>query len=692
MNLFELSAKITLDTAEYRAQVEKSKQEMKEAEKGMKDAGAQTEVLKNKLSFLTSQYKNATDTVNRLRTEFNESMRTTGALSDETQALAKQLDTAEKEARDLKNALDQYTNTTDKVSKNTKDSTDSMGTAWAGWGTKVIDVLADVASKAIAVTKTLTKMGFEFNRSIEDYTTSFTTTLKSAEKAAAFVEKIKEMASETPFGMGDLAMAADLLLGYGVNAEKVIDIMSRLGDVARGNKERLSALANVYGQVSSTGKLMTQDLNQMAVQAFQPLNEFSELTGLSIAQLRDIMSGASEESKKAMLSMAGLTDYGREIIERGYISADDLYNALVKITSEGGTAFNGMAAASKTFSGLISTLKDDIDEMLGTLTGGAFNFVKERIPDAISLIAALKSLIEGKGDASGVAQLGTDLLFDILDGIAKAADENVPKVVAVIESVIGKIDIAKLAGAGGKLIGKLANALATILRGGGNIIAQLAPALITAIPVFLEALFLSADFEAVAMSFFQSNADILGNVLPVLVSTALHTLPDVIAILMDGLSKAAPEISMAAFEVSKSIISGIANAVLQLVIDIIPSVVNSAMNAIFGAGEVALSYLSGEFNKLGWSGAAAELDKAQNWLNENTLKIDIPDLYTFNAHHEPTDRPSSIGDISVNVSVPTTNASPEEIGDAVAEAMAIALGEYTGRKGATHGTKPIMAR
>lgn len=597
------------------------------------------------------------------------------------------LDTSE-----YKSQVDASKRTLKDFDKETKTNLDSMGTAWAGWGTKVVEILADVASKAIAVTKTLTKMGFEFNRTMEDYTTSFTTSLQSAEKAAAFVEKIKEMASKTPFGMGDLAMAAELLLGYGVNAEKVIDIMSRLGDVARGNKERLAALAYVYGQVSSTGKLMTQDLNQMAGQAFQPLNELSELTGLSIAQLRDIMSGASEESKKAMLSMAGVTDYGREIIERGYISADDLYNALVKITSEGGTAFNGMAAASKTFSGLISTLKDDIDEMLGTLTGGAFNFVKERIPDAISLIAALKSLIEGKGDASEVAQLGTDLLFDILDGIAKAADENVPKVVAVIESVIGKIDIAKLAGAGGKLIGKLANALATILRGSGNIIAQLAPALITAIPVFLEALLLSTDFEAVAMSFLQSNADILGNVLPVLVSTALHTLPDVIAILMDGLANAAPEISMAAFEVSKSIISGIAKAVLQLVIDIIPSVANSAMNAIFGAGEVALSSLSGEFNELGWTKAATKLDEARNWLSDNTLKIDIPDLYTFNAHHEPTDRPSSIGDISVNVSVPTTNASPEEIGDAVAEAMAIALGEYTGRKGATHGTKPIMAR
>lgn len=597
------------------------------------------------------------------------------------------LDTSE-----YKSQVDASKRTLKDFDKETKTNLDSMGTAWAGWGTKVVEILADVAAKTIDVTKKLTKMGFEFNRSMEDYTTNFKVLLGDYEKAVKFVQQIQEMAAKTPFGMGDLADAAQTLLTFNISSQKAIDIMSRLGDVAMGNKEKFAALAYVYGQVNNVGKLLTQDLRQMQGQGFNPLNEIATLTGLSMENLTEIMGGASEESKKAMLSMAGVTNYGREIIERGYISADDLYKALVAITSEGGKAFNGMSESSKTFSGLISTLKDDIDEMLGTLTGGAFNFVKERIPDAISLIAALKSLIEGKGDASEVAQLGTDLLFDILDGIAKAADENVPKVVAVIESVIGKIDIAKLAGAGGKLIGKLANALATILRGGGNIIAQLAPALITAIPVFLEALFLSTDFEAVAMSFFQSNADILGNVLPVLVSTALHTLPDVIAILMDGLSKAAPEISMAAFEVSKSIISGIAKAVLQLVIEIIPSVVNSAMNAIFGAGEVALSYLSGEFNKLGWSGAAAELDKAQNWLNENTLKIDIPDLYTFNAHHEPTDRPSSIGDISVNVSVPTTNASPDEIGDAVAEAMAIALGEYTGRKGATHGTKPIMAR
>lgn len=597
------------------------------------------------------------------------------------------LDTSE-----YKSQVDASKRTLKDFDKETKTSLDSVGDAWAGWGTKVIDILANVAAKTIDVTKKLTKMGFEFNRSMEDYTTNFKVLLGDYEKAVKFVQQIQEMAAKTPFGMGDLADAAQTLLTFNISSQKAIDIMSRLGDVAMGNKEKFAALAYVYGQVNNVGKLLTQDLRQMQGQGFNPLNEIATLTGLSMENLTEIMGGASEESKKAMLSMAGVTDYGREIIERGYISADDLYKALVAITSEGGKAFNGMAESSKTFSGLISTLKDDIDEMLGTLTGGAFNFVKERVPDAINIIAALKSLIEGKGDAAEVAQLGSDLLFDILDGIAKAADENVPKVVSVIESVIGKIDIAKLAGAGGKLIGKLANALVTIIRGGGNIISQLAPAIITAIPLFLESLFESVDFAAVATSFLYSNADMLANLLPTLVTVMLHTLPDVIAILMDGLSKAAPAIATAAFDVSWSIVKGIAQAVVTAIIEIIPSVVNSAMEAIFGAGETALSYLSGWFAKGGFTDAAAELDKARQWLSDNTLKIDIPDQYSFNTHHEPQYRPATVGDIAVNVNVPNTNASPEDIGDAVAEAMAIALGEYSYRKGAAHGTTPIVAR
>ena len=180
--------------------------------------------------------------------------------------------------------------------------------------------------------------------------------------------------------------------------------------------------------------------------------------------------------------------------------------------------------------------------------------------------------------------------------------------------------------------------------------------------------------------------------LPALVTAALSTLPEIISVVMDGLSKAAPEIASASFDVARSVITGIANAVIQFAIDIIPTFLNSVINSIFGAGETALGYMSVLFSQVGLSGATADLDKARGWLKNNMPALSWESGFTIPTNTKSVESTTTVGDISVNVSVPTTNASPEDIGDAVAEAMAIALGEYTGRKGATHGTKPIMAR
>lgn len=693
MNLFELSAKISLDTAEYRAQVEKSKQEMKEAEKGMKDAGAQSEVLKNKLSFLTSQYKTATDTVKRLRTEFNESMRTTGALSNETQALAKQLDTAEKEARDLKNALDQYTSTTTDAATQTKSNADDMGNSWNGFGVTVVGIIVGIFTAAASAAINLSKIGLQFNQEIEGYTTNFKVLLGSTELAAEKVEQLKEMASRTPFGIGDLSQATQTLLGFGIEAKKTEKILTMLGDAALGDKNKLQSLSLSFAQATSAGKLMGQDLMQMINAGFNPLNTIAQQTGLSVGQLKEIMSGTSEEAREVMLKTKGLTDYGRQIIEQNYISAENLYSALEAATSKGGLFYKGMEEASKTTNGLLSTMKDTANELLGKFLYPVSEFLRTNIlPGTIGLLDAISAIVEGERGSTGkAAELGTNLIVNIINGIADGAEKVAGPVMAAIGGVLMQIDVSKLAGAGGKLIGRLFNAIATMLRRGGETLALIAPDIISAIPVFLEALFSSVDFAAAATTFF-ANADILQPMLPALVTAALSTLPEIISVVMDGLSKAAPEIASASFDVARSVITGIANAVIQFAIDIIPTLLNSVINSIFGAGETALGYMSVLFSQVGLSGAAEDLDKARDWLKNNTPALSWESGFTIPTNTKSVESTTTVGDISVNVSVPTTNASPEEIGDAVAEAMAIALGEYTGRKGATHGTKPIMAR
>ena len=175
---------------------------------------------------------------------------------------------------------------------------------------------------------------------MEQYITSFGTMLGSAEKAQNMISQIKKFAAETPFELPDLAKGAQTLLAFGTAEEKVLPIMKMLGDVSQGNKEKFDGLTLAFAQCQSTGKLMGQDLLQMINQGFNPLNEISKMTGKSVAQLKEEMS-------------------------KGAISAEMVAAAFEHATSEGGQFYNAMEAQSKTFSGQLSTLKDNVSSFIG---------------------------------------------------------------------------------------------------------------------------------------------------------------------------------------------------------------------------------------------------------------------------------------------------------------------------------------
>jgi hypothetical protein len=176
---------------------------------------------------------------------------------------------------------------------------------------------------------------------IEMLTTDFETLLGSAEKGAEMVQNIRSMAARTPFGTNDLAKASRTLLAFGVDAENTLPILSRIGDVATGNKERMKSLALVYGQVEAAQRLMGQDLLQFINAGFNPLLIISEKTGESMKSLKDRMSN-------------------------GEIGIDQVKQAFIDATSEGGRFYKGMERGSKTLQGRLSTLKDVFLELLAS--------------------------------------------------------------------------------------------------------------------------------------------------------------------------------------------------------------------------------------------------------------------------------------------------------------------------------------
>lgn len=245
-----------------------------------------------------------------------------------------------------------------------------------------IVAMGNLMAKAVEVAgKTvidLGKMGLEYNSQMENYTTNFRVMLGSEEAAVEKVAELREMAAATPFGMEDLAAGTQTLLQFGIEANEVTGILSMLGDVSLGDKNKLNSLTLAFAQMSSTGKLTGQDLNQMINAGFNPLQVIAEETGASIGDLKEKMAdgkGSRDFQKQIKAAQKEVKKFGDEaslgakllaqIGTEGEISADLVAKAFELATNEGGQFYNGMEEASKTLSGQLSTLEDNSTALIG---------------------------------------------------------------------------------------------------------------------------------------------------------------------------------------------------------------------------------------------------------------------------------------------------------------------------------------
>lgn len=198
------------------------------------------------------------------------------------------------------------------------------------------------------------KAGFMFANSLEQTETNFSVFLGSTEKAKALMGDIVDLAKKTPFELPELNKSAQALLNYGDTQAEVIPDLMRLGDIAMGNKEKLSGLTMAFGQVRGNGRLMGEELNQMIERGFNPLNDISKRTGKSIAVLRTEMSN-------------------------GEISFEMVRQAMIDATSAGGSFYKSMEKSSKTLEGQWSTLKDNTVIVLGKIMTPLFNLLSNKV-------------------------------------------------------------------------------------------------------------------------------------------------------------------------------------------------------------------------------------------------------------------------------------------------------------------------
>lgn len=234
--------------------------------------------------------------------------------------------------------IDMMQDHTDAASQSVARSFSQMKAA--GMAFLSIDLAKRFASEMVSVYGTFQQLEIKF-----------TSMLQSGEKAQKLMGELVNFAATTPFDLKGVSQSATQLVAYGTASEDVIEKLTRLGNIAAGLSQPIGDLVYLYGTSMTQGKLMTQDLNQFAGRGVPIFSELAKVMGVNKDKVKDLAA-------------------------EGKIGFDKLEQVVDNLTNKGGMFFNLMQEQSKSVSGKISNIGDNLDMMfneLGQASDGVIN-------------------------------------------------------------------------------------------------------------------------------------------------------------------------------------------------------------------------------------------------------------------------------------------------------------------------------
>ena len=177
----------------------------------------------------------------------------------------------------------------------------------------------------------------EYNALKETSQATWTTLLGSQEEAIAQLDRIEKFAASTPFSQMGVDQMAKYLHNAGYEGEAVFDQLTKIGNMGSAfgvQEDSLVEMTRQFSQVQQAGVAYTEDLNILQERSIPILEALAEQTGLTVAEIKKMAS-------------------------EGKISAD-MYNQALESIAE--TTDGAMKLQSETFSGMMSTLQDNLTQ------------------------------------------------------------------------------------------------------------------------------------------------------------------------------------------------------------------------------------------------------------------------------------------------------------------------------------------
>lgn len=247
----------------------------------------------------------------------------------------------------------------------------------------------------------------EFSK-VENAEAAFTPLLGGAKKAKEMVEALNETAASTPFQFENLSAAANQLLPVmNGDIKNTIKTLRMLGDTAGGNAQKLDSITRGFTKAMLKGKVDMESLNMIAEAGVPIFGDLAAVMGTKV-------NGAFFK-----------------MISAGKVSTTQLTKAFEKMTGKGGIFFQGMEIASKTTSGLLSTLKDNISLTAAGLGSILAPTIKDLLKTVITMTSKIREWITNN----------RELINARFISFINSIRESVSKVIIVIKDLAAKGDL-----------------------------------------------------------------------------------------------------------------------------------------------------------------------------------------------------------------------------------------------------------
>ena len=163
------------------------------------------------------------------------------------------------------------------------------------------------------------------------------------EKADKLLTKIRDMASNSPLTAKPLVNSANVLLSYGIEEDKIMETLQRLGDLSKGRDDVLESLAMGYGRIVAENRVTREHLDRFVFKGNIPIY-------------------------KALAKTMGISEVAlAKEMQAGRVTGEHLIAAVNNLTDKGGEFYKAMEKLTATFEGQAQQFAEKFDLVLGSI-------------------------------------------------------------------------------------------------------------------------------------------------------------------------------------------------------------------------------------------------------------------------------------------------------------------------------------